>query len=76
MFARAVFGYVIVTRLLQLGVADVCRQSVRALKGLVLLRASHSSEIALAVHACGSASPFRARCCHSSQNTVHPPPLD
>ncbi len=46
---------------------------VHALKGLALPRASHSGEIALlwrppALHACGSASPFRASCCQENQN--------
>jgi hypothetical protein len=59
-----------------------CTQAkcVRALKGLALPRESLQRDrpgglTSPVFHACGSASPFRARCCHSSHKTVHPPPL-
>jgi hypothetical protein len=64
---------------LRLGVADVCREYVRALKGLALPRASHSGEIALSdsrrLRSTLVAAPAFLRTLLSQlAKTVHPPP--
>ena len=76
-------------RVVDVRMQDVCAHSK---DGRALPHASHSGEISLAgslrrdlpgglkiacVPRCGSARPFRARCCPSQKpNTVHPPPAD